>query len=270
MSFDIAPTAVVDPRAELGNGVRIGNFSVIGPNVKIGDGTVVEDHVVITGHTTIGEGNRIFPGAVIGAQPQDTSYRDTPTKVIIGDNNVFREHVTVNRATEKEDGVTEIGNDNFFMVNAHIAHDCHVGDRIVLANNTMLGGHVRVGNDVTVAGGCGVSHFASIGQLSFVSAMARVLHDVPPFTIADGQPAKPRAVNSIGLKRNGYTVEDVNILTEAHKLMFRARVGLDKAREMIYSRGPIRPVIKHYFDCVERSHSGNHGRGTDQRGKKAA
>ena len=270
MSVVIATTAVVDPRAQLGEGVRVGHFSVIGPDAKIGDRTLIEEHVVVTGHTTIGEHNHIVPGTVSGAHPQDTSYKNTPTKVIIGDNNVFREHVTVNRATEKEDGITEIGNDNFLMASAHVAHDCRVGDRIVLANNTMLGGHARIGNDVTLAGGSGVSHFASVGQLSFVSAMARVLHDVPPFTIVDGQPARARAVNTIGLKRHGYTQEDIKVLNAAHKLMYRARVGLDQARETIYSQGPIRPVIKHYFDCIARSYSGNHGRGTDQRGKKAA
>lgn len=270
MSVAVAQTAVVDPKAQLGNGVRIGHFSVIGPDVKIEDGTQVDEHVVITGHCTIGENNHLFPGTVIGAQPQDTSYRDTPTRVVIGDNNIFREHCTVNRATEKEDGITEVGCDNYFMAGTHIAHDCKIGDRIVIANNGMLGGHVRIGNDVTIAGGVGVSHFASVGQLSFVSAMSRVLHDVPPYTIVDGQPTKPRAVNTIGLKRHGYTAEDIEVLTFAFKLLYRSRVGVDKARAEVYSRGPIRPVIKHLFDCVERSCSGRHGRGQDQRSKKAA
>jgi UDP-N-acetylglucosamine acyltransferase len=270
MSVVIAQTAVVDPRAQLGNRVRIGHFSVVGPHAKIGDGTVIDEHVVITGHSTLGEDNHLFPGTVIGAHPQDTSYKNTPTRVIIGDNNIFREHCTVNRATEKEDGVTEVGNDNCFMAGTHIAHDCRVGDRIVIANNGMLGGHVRVGNDVTLAGGVGVSHFASVGQLSFVSAMSRVLHDVPPFTIVDGQPAKPRAINTIGLKRHGYTVEDIAVLTEAFKLLYRARVGIQKARETAYSHGPIRPVIQHLFDCIDCSGTGRHGRGQDQRRKKAA
>ncbi|MEO1615102.1 MAG: acyl-ACP--UDP-N-acetylglucosamine O-acyltransferase [Planctomycetota bacterium] len=270
MSVAIAQTAVVDPRAELGSNVQIGHFSVIGPGAKIGDGTLIEEHVVLTGDTTVGENNHIFPGCVLGAFPQDTSYKETPTKVVIGDNNVFREHCTVNRATEKEDGVTEVGHDNYFMAGTHIAHDCKVGDRIVIANNGMLGGHVRVGNDVTIAGGVGISHFASVGQLSFVSAMSRVLHDVPPYTIVDGQPTKPRAVNTIGLKRHGYTAADIDVLLDAFKLLYRARVGVDKAREVIFSRGPIRPVIKHLFDCVDRSCSGRNGRGQDQRKRKAA
>ena len=270
MSVFIAQTAVVDPKAQLSDGVRIGHFSVIGPHVKIGEGTLVEEHCVLTGHTTIGDHNHIFPGCVLGAHPQDTSYKESPTQVVIGDSNVFREHCTVNRATEKEDGITEVGHDNYFMAGTHIAHDCKVGDRIVIANNGMLGGHVRVGNDVTIAGGVGVSHFASVGQLSFVSAMSRVLHDVPPYTIVDGQPTKPRAVNTIGLKRHGYTAEDIAVLTEAFKLLYRARIGVEKARETVFSRGPIRPVIKHLFDCVDQSCTGRHGRGQDQRGKKKA
>ena len=180
MSSTIAQTAVVDPRARLGNNVRIGHFSVIGPDVTIGDDTMIEDHVVISGVTSLGAGNHVFPGCVIGAHPQDTSYRDTPTRVEIGDGNTFREHCTVNRATEKERGLTEIGDNNYFMIGTHIAHDCRLGDRIVIANNAMLGGHVHIANDVTIAGGVGIHHFASVGQLSFISAMSRVLHDVPP------------------------------------------------------------------------------------------
>ncbi len=270
MGVTIAQTAVVDPRAQLGKNVRIGHFCVIGPDAEIGDGTLVEDHVIISGVTSIGEDNHFFPGSVIGAHPQDTSYADTPTKVVIGDGNVFREHCTVNRATEKEDGVTRVGDNNYFMAGTHIAHDCVVGDRIVIANNGMLGGHVRVGNDVTLAGGVGVSHFATIGQLSFVSAMSRVLHDVPPFMIVDGQPTKPRAVNVIGLKRHDYSEDDVRVLIDAFKLLYRSRVGVETARNEMFNRGPIRPVLSHLFECLDHSCGGAHGRGQDRRGKKKA
>lgn len=270
MSVVIAQTAIVDPRAQLGANVRIGHFCVVGPDAKIGDGTALEEHVVVTGNSSIGEDNHLYQGTVIGGPPQDTSYNGEPTHIRIGDGNIFREHCTVNLATSKEDGITEVGDNNFFMAGTHVAHDCKVGDRIVIANNGMLGGHVRVGNDVIIAGGVGVSHFASVGQLSFVSAMSRVLHDVPPFTIVDGQPTKPRAVNTIGLKRHGYSKEDIAVLTEAFKLLYRSRVGVDKARETVFNKGPIRPVLKHLFDCVDRSCTGRHGRGQDQRSKKAA
>lgn len=269
MTTVIAKTAVVDPRAKIGHNVRIGHFCVIGPDVTIGDNTLIEDHVVVSGVTSIGEDNHFFPGCVIGAHPQDTSYKDTPTRVEIGHGNTFREHCTVNRATEKEDGVTRVGNNNFLMCNTHVAHDCYLGDRIVIANNGMLGGHVHVYNDVTIAGGVGVNHFASIGQLSFVSAMSRVLHDVPPYMIVDGQPAKPRAVNSVGLKRHDYPAEDIQVLTTAYKMMYRSRVGIEVARAELLNSGPIRPVLKHLFDFIDNASGGRHGRGRQQR-KKAA
>ncbi len=269
MSKVIAQTAVVDPRATIGSNVRIGHFCVIGPDVTIGDDTMIEDHVVISGITTLGTANHVFPGCVIGAHPQDTGYQDTPTRVEIGDGNTFREHCTVNRATEKEDGVTEIGDNNYFMIGTHIAHDCKLGDRIVVANNAMLGGHVHIANDVTIAGGVGVHHFASVGQLAFISAMSRVLHDVPPYMIVDGQPAKPRAANTVGLKRHDFPQEDVRAVTAAYKLLYRSRVGIEAAREELLGSGPIRPVLKHLFDFLDHSSGGRHGRGRDRRRKAA-
>jgi UDP-N-acetylglucosamine acyltransferase len=269
MSTVIAQTAVVDPRAKLGRNVRIGHFCVIGPDVTIGDGTKIEDHVVISGVTSLGEDNHVFPGCVIGAHPQDTSYRDTPTRVEIGHGNTFREHSTVNRGTEKEEGVTRIGDNNFFMIGTHIAHDCRLGDRIVIANNGMLGGHVHVGNDVTIAGGVGIHHFASVGQLSFIGAMSRVLHDVPPYMIVDGQPARPRAANSVGLRRHDYSPDDIAVLTKAFKLLYRSRVGIENARGELLGSGPIRPVLKHLFDFIDHTSGGQKGRGRDRRRKAA-
>lgn len=265
MSTVIAQTAVVDPRARIGNNVRIGHFCVIGANVTIGDGTMIEDHVVVSGVTSIGEDNHIFPGTVIGAHPQDTGYRDSPTRVEIGDGNTIREHCTINRATEKEDGVTRVGHNNFLMVGTHIAHDCCLGDRIVVANNCMFGGHVHIGNDVTIAGGVGVHHFASIGQLTFVGAMSRVLQDIPPYMIADGNPARPRSCNGVGLKRHDYPREDISVLTKAYKLLYRSRVGIETAKAELLGSGPIRPVLKHLFDSLDHTCGGRHGRGRDRR-----
>ncbi|QDT05938.1 Acyl-[acyl-carrier-protein]--UDP-N-acetylglucosamine O-acyltransferase [Rubripirellula lacrimiformis] len=269
MSSTIAQTAVVDPRAKLGRNVRIGHFCVIGPDVTIGDDTTIDSHCVISGNTSIGEENHFFSGCVIGTHPQDTGYRETPTCVQIGHGNTFREHCTVNRATEKEDGITRVGDNNYLMTGVHVAHDCKLGDRIVIANNGMLGGHVHVFNDVTIAGGVGVNHFASIGQMSFVSAMSRVLHDVPPYMIVDGQPAKPRAVNSVGLKRHDFPDDDIQVLTKAYRLIYRSRVGIEEARRELLETGPIRPVLKHLFDFLDYAGAGKHGRGRQQR-KKAA
>jgi UDP-N-acetylglucosamine acyltransferase len=269
MSSLIAHSAVVDPRAQLGRNVRIGHFCVIGPHVVIGDDCIIEPHCVIAGHTTIGEDNHFFAGCVIGTDPQDTSYKGASTCVEIGDGNTLREHCTVNLATEKEDGITRVGDNNYLMTGVHVAHDCKLGDRIVIANNGMLGGHVHVGNDVTIAGGVGVNHFASIGQMSFVSAMSRILHDVPPFMIVDGQPAKPRAVNSVGLKRHDYPEEDIEVLSKAYRLLYRSRVGVEMARHELLETGPIRPVLKQLFDFIDYAGTGKHGRGRQQR-KKAA
>lgn len=269
MSAIIAQTAVVDPRAKLGKNVRIGHFCVIGPEVEIGDDTQVEDHVIISGVSRLGEHNHVFPGVIIGSHPQDVSYQNTATRVEIGDGNVFREHCTVNRASEKEDGVTRIGDNNYFMTGTHIAHDCKLGDRIVIANNCMLGGHVHIGNDVTIAGGVGVHHFASIGTLSFVGAMSTVLHDVPPYMLAEGTKGLPRAVNRVGLIRHDYPQEDVDVLKQAFKLLYRSRVGAEAARREMFETGPIRPVLAHLFDFLDHSNGGRHGRGRDRRRKAA-
>ena len=213
MSTVIAQSAVVDPRARLGNNVRVGHFCVIGPDVSIGDNTSVEDHVVISGVTSIGDDNHIFPGCVIGSHPQDTSYKNSPTRVEIGHGNVLREHCTVHRGTEKEEGVTRIGNNNFFMVGTHVAHDCQLRDRIVSANNCLMGGHVHIGNDVTIAGGVAIHHFVSVGQLAYIGGMSRVVHDVPPYMTAEGQPARPRSVNVVGLKRHDYPLMMFLVIT---------------------------------------------------------
>lgn len=269
MNAVIAETAIVDPRAKLAPGVRIGHYCVVGPGVSIGRNTTVANHVTLCGNITIGENNRIFQGAVLGGEPQDLSYQGSDTQVIIGDGNIIREYVTINRASEKEDGTTRLGDNNFLMAHVHLGHDVHVGDRVVMANNVMIGGHVHIGNDITIAGGVGINQFTSIGSLSFISALSRVLHDVPPFMIVEGQPAHPRCVNTIGLKRNGYSEEDVRVLQDAYKLMYRSKVGIESAREQLLNAGPIRPVMRQFFDFIDYSCGGAHGRGRDRRRKAA-
>ncbi len=269
MSVTIADTAVVDPRAKIAPGVRIGHYTIVGPGVKIGRNTTVENHVTLCGNTTIGESNRIFPGAVIGGDPQDLSYQGSDTCVIIGDGNIIREYVTINRASEKEDGITQLGDNCFLMAHVHLGHDVKVGDRVVMANNVMIGGHVHIGNDITIAGGVGINQFTSVGSLSFISALSRVLHDVPPFMIVEGQPSKPRCVNTVGLKRNGYSEDDIEVLQDAFKLLYRSRVGVEPAREQLMNSGPIRPVMRQLFDFLDHSCGGRHGRGRDRRRKAA-
>ncbi len=265
MATHIAENAVIDPRAEIAEDVEIGPFCVIGPHVSIGRGTRLENHVTITGRTAIGEYNRIFPGVVIGADPQDLSYRGSPTRVIVGDHNVIREAVTINRATEKEEGITSLGSYCYLMACSHVAHDCRVGDRVVIANGTLLGGHVHVHDDATLSGGVAVHHYATIGSYSFVSGISRVLHDVPPYMLADGLPARPRCVNIVALKRNDFPADVIKALAEAHRLIYRAKVGLDHAREILRSDAKLVPAVNNLLGFIESQQEGRHGRGRERR-----
>jgi UDP-N-acetylglucosamine acyltransferase len=265
MATIIAHTAVVDPRAELDEDVRVGHHCVIGPYVRVGRGTRLENNVTLTGNTTIGRNNHIFQGVVIGAEPQDLSYQGSPTQVIVGDANVFRESVTINRATEKEDGITSVGNNCYFMTCSHVAHDCKVGDRVIMANNVMLGGHVHVQHDATLSGGVAVHHFASIGCYSFVSGLSRVLHDVPPYMLAEGFPARPRTVNIVALKRKNFSAEAIKALMEAYRLLYRSRVGMEHAREILAGGEPLMPELGVLFEFIQDSQGGRHGRGRDRR-----
>ncbi|MEM6365150.1 MAG: acyl-ACP--UDP-N-acetylglucosamine O-acyltransferase [Planctomycetota bacterium] len=269
MSVQIAPSAVVDPKAKLGSDVRIGHFCVVGPDVRIGDRTRIEDHVTVQGVTQIGSDNQIFSHVSIGSHPQDVSYRNTPTRVEIGSGNVLREQVTINRASEKEEGITSVGDQNYFMTGTHIGHDARVGSRIVMANNCMIAGHVYIDDDVTIAGGAGIHQFASVGRLSFVGAMSRIVRDVPPYMIVEGYDARPRCVNTVGLKRHKYSEDDIAVLSRAFKLVFRQKIGIEKARDALFAVGPIRPVLRHLFDCLDHTVGGRSGRGRDRRRKAA-
>jgi UDP-N-acetylglucosamine acyltransferase len=265
MSLKIAPTAVIDPRAELGPGVEIGPFCVIGPLVTIGRGTQLLSHVTLMGRVTLGRFNRIFPFTVIGAEPQDVSYLGTDTQVILGDDNVIRESVTINRGTEKEEGITSLGDRCFLMAGCHVAHDCKLGNDVMLANATLLGGHVHVQNHAVLSGSVAVHHFTTIGSYSFVAGLSRVLHDVPPYMLVEGSPAWPRCVNNMGLKRNGFSQDDIRGLAEAHRLLYRGRVGLDHAREILRSNGMLLPPVNHLLQFIQQQHEGRHGRSRERR-----
>ena len=265
MATTVSPLAAVDPRAELGDDVFIGPFCVVGPQAVIGAGTRLENNVTITGDVTIGRNNQLFPGVVIGAEPQDLSYRGSATRVVIGDNNIFRECVTINRATEKEEGITSIGDHGCFMACCHIAHDCRVGDHVVIANGTLLGGHVQIHHHATLSGASAVHHFVTIGAYSFLTGMSRVIHDVPPYILMDGQPSRPRCVNVVALKRQDFRPEDIRALVETHRLLFRAKVGVDHAREILRMHSFLVPCVNHLLNFLQTQQEGRHGRGRDLR-----
>jgi len=260
MARNISPLEAVDPKAELADGVTVGPFCVIGPDVRIGSGTQVANNVSILGHVSIGADNAIFPNVVIGANPQDLSYKGDPTRVEIGDHNQFREGVTINRATTKEDGVTRIGNHNYFMANSHAAHDCKVGDFVILANGVLLGGHAHVHNRAIISGNVGVHHYVTVGMGSFVGGLSRIVHDVPPFMLVEGNPSVVRCVNLVGLKRQGLTSEEIASLSEAHRLIYRAKMGLKHAEQILTSHNHLTAQVRTLLAFIELQHKGKHGR----------
>ncbi len=255
----------IDRKARLAEDVQVGPFCVIGPDVTIGKGTKLENNVTITGRVTIGENNRLYPGVVIGGEPQDLGFRGGDTRVVIGDGNVFREAVTVNRATEKEDGVTSIGSHCYFMTGSHVAHDCRVGDYVVMSNVTALGGHVHVYDHATLSAHVGVHHFATVGAYSFVGGLSAVRHDVPPYVLTDGNPSRPRCINVVALKRNDFSPQSITALAEAFRVIFRGKVGLDHAREILRAGDHLVPHVNHLLSFLQTQQEGRHGRARESR-----
>jgi len=231
----VHPTAVIDPQARIAADVIVGPCSVIGAGVEIDAGCWIGPHVVIVGDTVIGRDNRVFSFASLGDIPQDKKYNGEPTRLEIGDGNTIREYVTINRGTEQDGGVTRVGNDNWIMAYVHIAHDCQIGDHTVLANNATLAGHVHVGDCVTLGGATLVHQFCHIGEYAFSAYGARINKDVPPFiTVSEGK-ARPRGLNSEGLKRHGFDETRIRPLKEAYRLLYRSELPLEQAIEQLAS-----------------------------------
>ena len=217
---DIHPTAIVEAGARLGQRVRIGPYCVVGANVTFADEVELISHVVIGGHTTIGEKTRVFPFASLGLPPQDLKYKGEPTRLVIGKNNVIREHVTMNPGTAGGGGLTEVGSNGLFMVGVHIAHDCHVGDHVVMANNATLGGHVHVGDFAVFGGLCAVHQYVRIGRYAMIGGMSGVENDVIPFGSVMGDRARLSGLNLVGLKRRGFSRDEIHNLRTAYRLLF--------------------------------------------------
>lgn len=267
MPTTISQLAHVDAKAQLGENVTIGPFCSIGPDVTLGDDCVLDSHVTLTGNTTIGSGNRFWPTSVIGAEPQDYSYRvGAPTQVIIGENNQFREGVTVHRGAEKEDGITRIGNNNLLMANAHVAHNCRVYDNAMLVNGVLLGGHVHVHDRAIISGNSAVHHFTTIGTLAFIGGGSRITTDVAPYMLCVGSDNPTvRTVNLIGMKRAGIPESSIRVIRQAQRFLYREHKTLSFVREHFKQELsgilPIELVV--LFDALERQRAGRMGRGRE-------
>jgi UDP-N-acetylglucosamine acyltransferase len=228
--MSVHTTAIVSPDARLGRDVTVGPGAVIEARTVIGDGCEIRAHAVVKRFTTLGAGNRVHEGAVLGGEPQDLSFEDLETAVVIGDRNVIREGVTINRST-KAGGATVVGSDCYLMAYSHVAHDNHVGDRVVLANNVMLAGHVEVGDRAFLGGGGGVHQFCRVGRLAMVGGNAGAAQDCLPFVLTDGHPARARGLNVVGLRRAGVTATQLRTLKEAYRLLLRSGLHLEPALE---------------------------------------
>ena len=246
----IHPTAIVDARAELAPSVCVGPYSIVGPQVAIGEGTSIGAHCVIEGRTKIGRDNRIFQFCSIGAVPQDKKYGGEPTALEIGDRNTIREFCTFNLGTAQDAGVTRVGSDNWIMAYVHIAHDCQVGDRTTLANNTTLGGHVHLGDWVVIGGLTGIHQFVKIGAHAMAGFASAVNQDVPPFMMVDGNPLAVRGFNIEGLRRRGFTPERIAAVKQMHRLLYRDGLKLDEARARIEALGDSSPAARADVDAM--------------------
>ncbi len=251
MSID--PRAVVAEGAKLAPGVEVGAYAIIGPDVEIGEGTVIGPHAIVTGWTRLGARNKVFQFASIGDAPQDKKYAGEPTRVEIGDGNVFREYVTVNRGTAKDKGITRVGDDNLFMASSHVAHDCVVGSHCVFANLATLAGHVEIGDHVILAGFTGVHQFCKIGAHAFIANNTAVTRDVPPYIMAVGHPAEPHSVNATGLSRRGFSPEQVRNIKNAFRTLYRSDLPLEEAVTRLREAAATQPEIVPFVEFIGRS-----------------
>ena len=227
----IDPKAIVDLDAEIAEDVTIGPFSIIGAGVQIESGTVIEPHVIIKGSTSIGKDNHIYQFTSIGENPQDKKYADENTHLAIGDRNIIREFTTMHRGTLQDHALTQIGNDNLFMAYTHVAHDCIIGNHIIMANGASLAGHVHLGDHAILGGFTLVHQFTQIGAYSFSAMNSAITQDVPPFVMVGGYPTRPHGINSVGMERNGISPETIRQIRKAYKILYKNNLLLDDAIE---------------------------------------
>jgi len=257
----ISPTAYVDPSAQLGREVEVGRNAYIGPDVVIGDNCVIGHGCHIEGRVRMGRNNILRPYAVLGTPPQDLKYHGEKTDLIIGDDNVFREFVTVNLGTPSGSGTTRIGNRNFFMIYSHVGHDCEIEDDTILVNAVLLGGHCKLESGAKLMGAAALNPFATVGKLAYVGGLTRIVQDAPPFMIVEGNPAKVRRVNEVGLQRAGYPQEKIDALHEAFLKIYRTQeLNRMKVFNEIEASGEASEEVLYLVRFLRRSLDGMHGR----------
>ncbi len=250
--MNIHPTAIISKGAELGD-VEIGPYSFIGQHVNMGDGTIIGPYVFIDGHTEIGKNNKILQYSSIGSPPQDLKYKNEPTRLVIGNGNLIREHVTINTGTVTGHAITTIGNGNLFMINTHIAHDCIIGDETVFANNATLAGHVTVESRAIIGGLVAIHQFTRIGTLAMIGGGAMVTMDVVPFAIASGDRARLYGINTIGLRRRGFSKEKIRLIDKIYRILFRSNYTLGEGIKKVKADITDDPDIKHIIEFIETS-----------------
>ncbi|MGE3165275.1 MAG: acyl-ACP--UDP-N-acetylglucosamine O-acyltransferase [Planctomycetota bacterium] len=256
----IHATAIVHPTAEVADGAEIGPFCFVGANVTVGAGTRLIHQVSLTANTSLGRDNVVYPGAVLGGDPQDKKFQGEETWLRIGDANLFRECVTINRGTSHGGGVTRIGDNCLFMAGCHVAHDCTVGNHVTMANSVLLGGHVVVEDGVGFGGVSAVHHYASVGTGAFIGGMTRVLTDAPPYLITEGNPSRVRGLNRVGLLRRGLPEETMAWLKEAYRALFYDGTPKEEAIQRLRSNGSVPPEGGILLDFMARSIAGKKGR----------
>lgn len=239
----IHPTAIIHPKAEIATDVKIGPYSIIGENVRIDSGNKIGPHVNIDGMTSIGKNNQFYAYTSIGCEPQDKKYEGEATQLNIGEGNTFREYITVSTGTIQDQGMTVIGDHNWFMATVHIAHDCQVGSHTVFANNAVLAGHVKVGDWAVISAGCLVHQFVVIGEHVIISGNTGVTQDIPPYVIAQGYRAEPYGVNSEGLRRRGFSAAAISEIKRTYKLIYRQNMPLDEAIATITEKAQTVPEL---------------------------
>ncbi|NNC76485.1 MAG: acyl-ACP--UDP-N-acetylglucosamine O-acyltransferase [Woeseiaceae bacterium] len=249
----IHPTAIIADTARVADDVEIGPYTLVGENVEIGRGCRINGHVVINGPTRIGENNHIYQFASIGDDPQDKKYRDEPTRLEIGNGNTIREFCTISRGTVQDAGVTRIGDDNWIMAYVHIAHDCILGNHTILANNTTLAGHVRIGDWVIMGGFSGIHQFCRVGDHAFLGMYAGIGQDVPAYTMVSGQPAIPRGINAEGLKRRNFSTAQIRNIKNAYRLLYRKGLKLTDAVQMIAELAREQPELQPLLKSLQDS-----------------